>query len=97
MECHRLSRFFGIVRRFSRLPDLWEALWRCRCVVGRQVRCWWWRCYQNAVGGRVVGGGNDVLRLHVTAQVDLTLEGARADDTGERLEAGVFPTVCDQV
>ena len=42
---------------------------------------------------------DDVIVYHdkMAAQVDLTLEGARADDTGERLEAGVFPTVCDQV
>lgn len=38
-----------------------------------------------------------VLRLLVSAQVDLALEGSAAKVAGEGLEAGVLPGVGDQV
>ena len=38
-----------------------------------------------------------VLRLAVTAQINLALERSGADAAGERLEAGVLATVSDEV
>lgn len=38
-----------------------------------------------------------MLGLHVTSEVDLSLEGSVAEGTWERLEAGVLPRVRDEV
>jgi hypothetical protein len=45
----------------------------------------------------VVFGLSGVLRLNVSTQVDLALEGPGADAAGKGFEAGMLATVSDEV